>query len=141
MKKSKGFTLIELLVVIAIIGILAAIVLVSLSSARSKAKDAAIQSDMNQIRSAAEIFYNDKTTYVNMNTDTSGTYNINKLLSDISTGQGGSYQDPVTSATAYCIMATLTSSGAGNWCIDSSLASKKEAAGAACPTTSPIACP
>jgi prepilin-type N-terminal cleavage/methylation domain-containing protein len=50
--KKSGFTLIELLVVVAIIGILATIILSSLSSARERARDARRLSDMKTIYTA-----------------------------------------------------------------------------------------
>ena len=54
-KRNRGFTLVELLVVIAIIGILAAVVLVSLSSQRDKDRLAnAIQSVKSSLPYAAE---------------------------------------------------------------------------------------
>ncbi|KKU77663.1 MAG: hypothetical protein UY03_C0011G0013 [Parcubacteria group bacterium GW2011_GWA2_47_64] len=58
-KKMRGFTLIELLVVISIIGLLSSVVLASLNTARSKARDARRKSDLNEIRTALE-FYLDK---------------------------------------------------------------------------------
>jgi prepilin-type N-terminal cleavage/methylation domain-containing protein len=58
-----GFTLIELLVVIAIIGMLAAVIVVSLNSARTKGRDARRLSDARQIMTALELYYNDNGGY------------------------------------------------------------------------------
>lgn len=64
-----GFTLIELLVVIAIIGILASIVLASLTDVRKQARDSQRLSDMRQIRTAMELFYNANNRYPDLSRD------------------------------------------------------------------------
>lgn len=71
-KPSKGFTLIELLVVIAIIGVLSAVVLVSLNSARNKGTDASIKSNLNGTRTQAELYFDANIdSYLNICTSTS----------------------------------------------------------------------
>ncbi len=65
----RGFTLIELLVVIAIIGILSSVVLASLNTARGKGANAAVKSNLQGIRSQAEIIYDDNQSYTGLCSD------------------------------------------------------------------------
>ena len=58
-KFKKGFTLIELLVVIAIIALLSSVVMVSLGSARQKARDSYRKETLRQFQSALQIYANE----------------------------------------------------------------------------------
>lgn len=60
---SRGFTLIELLVVIAIIALLSSVVLSSLNTARSKARDVERLADGRQVRSALELYRSENAAY------------------------------------------------------------------------------
>jgi prepilin-type N-terminal cleavage/methylation domain-containing protein len=61
----RAFTLVELLVVIAIIGLLSTVAVISLSSARSKARDTKRQADIKQIITAMQLYYQDNGGYPN----------------------------------------------------------------------------
>jgi len=58
-----GFTLVELLVVISIIGLLSSFAVVSLNTARAKARDALRKGDMAQIRTALNLYYDNNLRY------------------------------------------------------------------------------
>jgi len=58
-KQNTGFTLIELLVVVTIIGLLSTMVLVSLNTARMKARDVRRLADLRQVALALEMYYDD----------------------------------------------------------------------------------
>ncbi len=61
--KKKGFTLIELLIVIVILGILAAFVSGSFFSSLKKGRDARRKADLNNVKKALEMYYEDHLEY------------------------------------------------------------------------------
>lgn len=128
--RTRGFTLIELLVVIAIIGILSAVVLASLNSARSKGSDAAIQSNLSTIRSQAELYYNTTGNYSYGSVASNGSCTAaNTLFSDSNIQRAASAAHDLyvtgtvvcnssADGTTYAVFAPLTD-GTHWWCVDS----------------------
>jgi len=122
MKSEQGFTLIELLVVIAIIGILAGLVIISMSGSQNAAKNARIQSDMDQLRSQAQLHY--------INNGTSGFSGlaaapaVSQLISDINATAPANVSILISPSpySAYCAVVSIYPPATGTnyyWCVDS----------------------
>ena len=118
MKKQGGFTLIELLVVIAIIGILSAVVLASLNTARSKGNDAAIKTDLDGVRTQAAIVSSTDGNYLNLCSNQTivsqmaGAKKANggsDVICNIDTGVG----------SVYAVSSVLVADPSTYYCVDS----------------------
>ncbi|MDP2593593.1 MAG: type II secretion system protein [bacterium] len=118
----KGFTLIELLVVIAIIGILSSVVLASLNSARNKGADAAVKSNLANIRPQAEIVYDgvSPNSYATVCADSTVTNMV-----AAAGNAGGATAVCYDSATEWAASSPLKTGG--HWCVDFTGIAKAEA--------------
>ena len=106
MKTNKGFTLIELLVVIAIIGLLATVVMTSLNSARKKGRDARRVEDVNQIKTALELYYDSNGSYPSTASGTAALQTAG-FMSAIPTDPQGNAYGYRGSSTSYVLYTTL----------------------------------
>lgn len=64
-KKNKGFTLVELLVVISIIGVLTTLLMVNFVGTRERANDSKKIQNLNSLKNALRLYYNDNQNYPN----------------------------------------------------------------------------
>jgi len=102
LKARQGFTLIELLIVVVIIGILAAVAIPKFSATREKAYFSAMKSDLKNLQTQQEIYYN--------RTDGSGntnyTYSEDKTALEFSESSGVEVTIETNSNTGWWAKAT-----------------------------------
>jgi prepilin-type N-terminal cleavage/methylation domain-containing protein len=140
----RGFTLIELLVVIAIIGILSAVVLAALNTARSKGNDASIKTDLTSIQEEAALYYDSNsqsygtfaaatcpTSYVASSTSMfTADQTIVNAINGIKTNQSNTLAATCYASTSnggvWYAYAQLTTNNTQYWCVDSTGQSKQE---------------
>ena len=123
LKKQEGCTLLEPLILIVIIGILAVLIVPNLASGPKRARDSQRKSDLRNIKTALETYYNDKNGYpalatVSADLTNGGTY-LKALPADPKTKAAYTYTpSPASCAsgacTSYVLQATLENTKDGD---------------------------
>ena len=140
-KSRAGFTIIELIVVVAIIAVLAAIVLVNVTSYINKGKDTAIKSNLSGLFTRGVRYFDDSTlgagTYNTFCTSSSGGAPVlNAIESTNLDGAGtfvcacnsGTTNTCTATSTKWCACAPLKTS-TNTFCIDSTGSKSESASG------------
>lgn len=100
--QKSGFTLIELLIVITITALLAAVVVVNLDKARTKARDSQRKGDITRLAAAMETYKNDNKVYVLSGSSGADFTNVSTLTALTAAGYMTVLPvDPVNSTTNF----------------------------------------
>lgn len=142
MKKIRGFTLIEILIAVAIIAILTAIGIVSYSSVNKRSRDAKRIGDLEQIRSALEMYRSDYGFYPSVNTGPFSSDYVSALSDTLVTGMyiPSLPTDPQPTVHTYLYKPNNQDNISGNfygYCLCAYLETQSQADPALCPDTPP----
>lgn len=138
MKKQRGFTLIELLIVTTILGLLTAVAVASYASINKRSRDSKRKSDVEQVRSALEMYRSDNGFYPPVNVggfgDASGlsSYLVSSYMSAIP-------DDPLTTQSYYYRATDVTSGNYYGYCLCSKLESQTTSS-STCSVSLPATC-
>lgn len=122
-QKSKGFTLLEILVVVALIGLFAAVVMVALGTSKGRGDDAAIRSNINGLRSQAELYYVNNKKYGFETVDISSCTAVHTFIAS-TTGQGAGYRltnDLIKNARGIANIRCAVSANGTTWAVAATL--------------------
>lgn len=137
-KQKRGFTLLEILVSITIIAVLTAIGIVSYSSVNKRSRDVKRKSDLEQVRSALEMYRADNGEYPNIG---SGFLNASGLDTDlVDSGYMPQVPDDPDSSENYYYDAIDTSGVFTGYCICADLETVTSGTESTCTVSLPGNC-
>ena len=122
--RKKGFTLIELLVVIAIIGILAAVIIGSLSDARDDGFEVKIKSELVSLGKRASLEESQSFTF-DVVCGSNGSATSSEIMSIITSIERFSPEPVVCNSDSMTYAVSAAMSSTTYWCIDSENQSKE----------------